>query len=469
MEKLLYVYRERLALWNAVSESGALLIGVIIAGVLGSSLGLIDSWNCMYVFAAGVTALVTLEYLGGFCPSSLAVSPWRTFLRLGHSVLIIAIAGSLLGGSLPPAEALFAFAAMTMLFAMVAMMIFAEELVFGIRERGRERPLPRLLQKRVLLVLGADPAQDHDAASADYAGYLHPFANVCGRFRIDLSRVGANENEFAALAGKAAEIVSEAQALKTSTVVIEDDCWSGPITQLALLLRYSGLKVVTKEALVQQQNGIVVLTAIDALLQADLRGISRHILIGKRMLDIVLSAVALLAFAPVILAVAVAVRIDSPGPVIYRQVRVGRNAKRFQVLKFRSMRVDAESDGKARWAAKDDQRITRFGRFIRKARLDELPQLLNVLSGDMSLVGPRPERPEFVDQLRKVIPAYELRHLVRPGLTGWAQINYPYGASVEDARHKLGFDLYYVRECGVGLDLFIIARTLHVMLSREGV
>jgi exopolysaccharide biosynthesis polyprenyl glycosylphosphotransferase len=281
--------------------------------------------------------------------------------------------------------------------------------------------------------------------------------------------VGANENEFAALAGKAAEIVSEAQALKTSTVVIEDDCWSGPITQLALLLRYSGLKVVTKEALVQQQNGIVVLTAIDALLQADLRGISRHILIGKRMLDIVLSAVALLAFAPVILAVAVAVRIDSPGPVIYRQVRVGRNAKRFQVLKFRSMRVDAESDGKARWAAKDDQRITRFGRFIRKARLDELPQLLNVLSGDMSLVGPRPERPEFVDQLRKVIPAYELRHLVRPGLTGWAQINYPYGASVEDARHKLGFDLYYVRECGVGLDLFIIARTLHVMLSREGV
>jgi exopolysaccharide biosynthesis polyprenyl glycosylphosphotransferase len=469
VEKLFDVYRERLALWNALSESGALLVGVIIAGVIGSHLGLMESWNFPYLFAACLTLLVTLEYLGGFCSRRVKATPWRIFLRLSLSVLIIVIVGSFLGASLPPAEALLAFAGIAMLFAMIAIRIFSAEPVFGPEEHGRERPLPRLLQKRVLLVLGGEPAPDRTVPSEDDAGYLHPFAKVCGRIRIDPPQACSDKNEFAALAGQAAEIVTEAQALKTSMVVIVDDSWSARIVQLTLLLRYSGLNVVAKETLVQQQKGIVVLKADDANLQADLPGIARHTLIARRMLDIVLSGAALVALAPVMLAVAVAVRIDSPGPVIYRQVRVGWNAKPFQVLKFRSMRTDAEADGRARWASKDDQRITRSGRFIRKMRLDELPQLLNVLRGDMSLVGPRPERPEFVEQLRHVIPAYELRHLVRPGLTGWAQINYPYGASVEDAREKLGFDLYYVRECGIGLDLFIIARTLHVLLSREGV
>jgi exopolysaccharide biosynthesis polyprenyl glycosylphosphotransferase len=468
MEKLFDVYRERLALWNALSEAGALLVGVIIAGVIGSYFGL--SWNFMYLFAACLTALVTLEYFGGFCSKSVAASPWRIFVRLILSVLLIAIAGSFLGASLPPAEALFAFAALAMLFAMIALMIFFDEPSFGPREHGRRRLLPRLLQTRALLVFLGDSAADRkEVPSQDDPGYLHPFARVCGKIRIDLSQACSDENGFAALAGQAAEVVSEAQALKTSTVVVVDDSWSARTAQLALLLRYSGLNVLTRETLVQQQKGIVVLKAVDAVLQADLPGISRHTLITKRILDIVLSGAALVAFAPVMLAVAVAVRIDSAGPVIYRQVRVGWHAKPFQVLKFRSMQTDAEADGKAQWASKDDQRITRSGRLIRKMRLDELPQLLNVLRGDMSLVGPRPERPEFVGQLRHIIPAYELRHLVRPGLTGWAQINHPYGASVDDAREKLGFDLYYVRECGIGLDLFIIARTLRVLLSREGV
>jgi exopolysaccharide biosynthesis polyprenyl glycosylphosphotransferase len=467
VEKLFDVYQERLALWNALSEAGALLVGVIIAGIIGSYLGL--SWNFMYLFAACLTALVALEYLGGFCSRRLAASPRRIFLRLSLSVLLIAIAGSFLGASLPPTEALLGFAAISMLFAMLAVMIFSDEPFFGSQEHGRERPLPRLLQKRVLLVLGGDTAPDRKVPSENDAGYLHPFAKVCGKIRIDLTQACFDENEFAALAGQAAEIVSEAHALKTSMVVIVDDSWSVRTVQLALLLRYSGLNVVTKETLVQQQRGIVVLKAADAVLRAELPGIRRNTLIARRTLDVVLSGAALIAFAPVMLAVAVAIRIDSPGPVIYRQVRVGWNGKPFQVLKFRSMRTDAEADGKARWASKGDERITRSGHFIRRMRLDELPQLLNVLRGDMSLVGPRPERPEFVEQLRHVIPAYELRHLVRPGLTGWAQINYPYGASVEDAREKLGFDLYYVRECGIGLDLFIILRTLRVLLNREGV
>jgi lipopolysaccharide/colanic/teichoic acid biosynthesis glycosyltransferase len=168
------------------------------------------------------------------------------------------------------------------------------------------------------------------------------------------------------------------------------------------------------------------------------------------------------------LAVALAIRIDSRGAVIYRQSRVGLGGKRFDVLKFRSMCVDAEARSGAQWAAENDPRVTRVGRWIRKFRLDELPQFVNVIRGDMSFVGPRPERPVFVDQLREQISYYDERHSVRPGLTGWAQVQYPYGSSIEDAFRKLEYDLFYLKNMSVLFDLMIILQTVRVVWSGNG-
>ncbi len=180
---------------------------------------------------------------------------------------------------------------------------------------------------------------------------------------------------------------------------------------------------------------------------------------AKRAFDIAFALCLGSAALPVLLLTAVAVRLESRGPVIYRQKRVGLHEKEFTVYKVRSMRVDAEKNG-AVWAAKNDPRVTRVGAFIRKTRIDELPQLWNVLKGEMSVVGPRPERPEFVRDLVKVIPFYERRHLTPPGLTGWAQLCYHYGASVEDAKRKLQFDLYYLKHLSLQFDLKIILKTL---------
>lgn len=171
---------------------------------------------------------------------------------------------------------------------------------------------------------------------------------------------------------------------------------------------------------------------------------------------------------PVMLVAALMVRLDSPGPVFYRQQRAGLNGRPFMLIKFRSMVVDAEACGTARWAQRRDTRITRVGAVIRPLRIDELPQLLNVLRGEMSLIGPRPERPVFVEQLAEVIPHYLERSVVKPGITGWAQVNFPYGASVEDAREKLAYDLYYVKNRGLVLDVLILLSTVRVVLFREG-
>jgi len=187
----------------------------------------------------------------------------------------------------------------------------------------------------------------------------------------------------------------------------------------------------------------------------------------KRAVDIVLAGVGLVLAAPLIVVTAFLVKIGSPGPVLYRQERVGENGRIFELYKFRSMRADAE-DGTPIWAKENDDRVTGVGRFIRLTRLDEMPQLWNVLRGDMSFVGPRPERPYFVDQLAAVIPFYMERHTVKPGVTGWAQVKYRYGASIEDAMEKLRYDLYYVKHLSIVFDLTIVIDTVKVILSGKG-
>lgn len=187
----------------------------------------------------------------------------------------------------------------------------------------------------------------------------------------------------------------------------------------------------------------------------------------KRVFDIVASSILLILTAPIIALFAIIVKLDSKGPAFFRQKRVGLYGETFYLIKLRSMRTDAEKDG-AKWAAKNDERITRVGRFIRKVRIDELPQTWSVLKGQMSFVGPRPEVPQFVDDLQEQIPFYGERHMVKPGITGWAQINYPYGASIEDSRKKLEYDLYYAKNYTPFLDLVILLQTVRVILWPEG-
>ncbi|MCF2624583.1 exopolysaccharide biosynthesis polyprenyl glycosylphosphotransferase [Fusobacterium perfoetens] len=187
----------------------------------------------------------------------------------------------------------------------------------------------------------------------------------------------------------------------------------------------------------------------------------------KRIFDISMAVVIGILTSPIMLIAALIVKLESPGPVIYSQARVGEHNVEFNVHKFRSMRNDAEKDG-AKWAVKNDPRVTKFGNFMRKTRIDELPQLLNVLKGEMSFIGPRPERMVFIKDLEKVIPYYNLRHLVKPGLTGWAQVMYPYGASVEDAERKLEYDLYYIKHHSISLDIAIMFMTLKTVVFGKG-
>jgi exopolysaccharide biosynthesis polyprenyl glycosylphosphotransferase len=243
-----------------------------------------------------------------------------------------------------------------------------------------------------------------------------------------------------------------------------------PAVDALLDCKLRGMRVLSGAAFHENYLGRIdleALTANDLLLGRDCASGTMSALL-KRLCDIVAGTFLLILFLPLMAMTALAVKIDSPGPVFYRQLRAGRFDTTFTLFKFRSMTADAEAGGNPRWAQRQDPRITRVGRFIRTTRIDELPQLANVIRGEMSLVGPRPERPHFVRQLVRAIPFYRQRAYVKPGLTGWAQINFPYGASVEDAREKLAYDLYYVKNRTLMLDMIILISTIRVVLFREG-
>jgi exopolysaccharide biosynthesis polyprenyl glycosylphosphotransferase len=188
----------------------------------------------------------------------------------------------------------------------------------------------------------------------------------------------------------------------------------------------------------------------------------------KRIADLIVASVLILFTLPLMAIVAIAIKCESRGPIFYRQERVGLRGARFVVMKFRSMVENAEADGRPIWAAQRDARVTGVGNIIRRFRIDELPQLFNVLKGEMSMIGPRPERPYFVEQLNGLIPGFDHRHEVKPGITGWAQVNHPYGASVEDARNKLAYDLHYIKTRSLSLDLRILLATVRVVIFQEG-
>jgi sugar transferase (PEP-CTERM system associated) len=266
-----------------------------------------------------------------------------------------------------------------------------------------------------------------------------------------------------------AEILDVVEQMRVDEVVVAMDDQRGmPIDKL-LRCKTSGLRVRDDVMFLEEEVGYIDTTVVTPGWFVFRQGFSRSdvFLFVKRAFDIVVSILFLVFTLPITLITALVIRCESRGPIFYRQERVGLNGKSFTLVKFRSMRTDAEKDG-PQWAAKQDSRITRVGNILRKSRIDEIPQVLNVLRGDMSFVGPRPERPVFVEELGQQLRFYHERHRVKPGITGWAQINYPYGASIEDAREKLSFDLYYVKNASVFLDMLILLQTVRVILFPSG-
>ena len=255
-------------------------------------------------------------------------------------------------------------------------------------------------------------------------------------------------------------------------IVIAPDERRGGLPMADLVTcKMRGIRISDPVHLYERERGYVDLKAVQPswLIYSDgFSGGKIYEKMLKRASDILISLLFILVSAPIMLLTALAVKVTSRGPVFYKQERVGQLGETFYLKKFRSMRVDAEADGTPQWAKKNDPRVTSIGQFIRLTRLDEMPQVFNVLLGDMSFVGPRPERPFFVEELAEEISFYNDRHCVKPGITGWAQLNYPYGASVEDARRKLEYDLYYIKNYSIFLDLLVVIQTVRVVLFPDG-
>ncbi len=265
-------------------------------------------------------------------------------------------------------------------------------------------------------------------------------------------------------------LLNHAHLLDISEIVVADR--KSPLPAAALLdCKAAGIRIIDSLDFGEQETGKVDLENLypARFIFSKNVGYSSWSMKAKRLLDLAIGGSALLLLSPILLLTAIAIRLDSPGGVFYRQTRVGLNGAPYEIIKFRSMRNDAEAGGTPQWAQENDSRVTRVGHFLRQTRIDELPQLINIFRGEMSLVGPRPERPFFVEQLEEKMPFYAERHRVKPGLTGWAQIKYRYGATEEDAREKLRYDLYYVKHFNVFLDLFIMMRTVRVVLWPDGV
>lgn len=281
----------------------------------------------------------------------------------------------------------------------------------------------------------------------------------------------ASEAPASPILGTPAQLEEIVRARKVHRIIValRDQRGRLPVREL-VRIRVQGVRVEDAPSTMAALTGRVWLDTVKPswFVFSDGFRRARLIVLCKRIFDIIFSLIGLVLSLPIMALVAAAIRLESRGPVVYKQSRVGLGGRCFNVLKFRSMRADAEAKSGAQWAQSDDPRITLVGRYIRKFRLDELPQFINVIRGDMSFVGPRPERPVFVDMLRKEISYYDERHSVRPGLTGWAQVQYPYGASIEDAFRKLEYDLFYLKNMSLSFDLAIIFQTIRTVCTGNG-
>jgi sugar transferase (PEP-CTERM system associated) len=404
------------------------------------------------VAATMLTAMIAVGVYGAEALRSLRFATARLLVAISLGIIALVVFDFLIGG-----ENLWRS---TLAFAMllsIGLLVLNRTVVGGI--------LGTAAFRRRVLVLGAGPRADR----------LRRLGERPESGFVIVSYVGMNEGEpvveEAIARGAIHNLTRFVENLGVSEVVLalEERRNSLPLNDL-LRIKTAGVHVNDFSSFVERETGRVDLDSVNPswLIFSDgfssLRAFSSA---AKRVFDVLASAVLLILTGPLILICAVLVRIDSRGPAFFRQARVGLYGQTFELIKLRSMRLDAEAEG-AQWAKQNDPRVTRIGRVLRKLRIDELPQAWSVLKGEMSFVGPRPERPEFVSDLEERLPFYAERHMVKPGITGWAQINYPYGASIEDSRQKLEYDLYYAKNYTPFLDLLILLQTLRVVLWHEG-
>ena len=291
---------------------------------------------------------------------------------------------------------------------------------------------------------------------------------IVGQISEDVAQIGESPSDIGPARGDLTRLVESERASRV-ILAMGDRRGKMPVEQL-LAMKSNGVMIQDGTEVYEAITGKVPIESLRLEWLLFSRGfrVSKALLICTRSICILVAVLGLLLCLPLIPLIAFAIWLTSPGPVFYRQPRVGRNGILFDCYKFRTMCPDAEADTGPTWAADSDPRITSVGKFLRRARLDEIPQLWNVLKGDMSLIGPRPERPEFVQWLDNEIPYYRLRHTVRPGITGWAQIRYRYGNSIEDVKEKLRYDLFYVKNMSPGLDLLILFHTVKIILLGRG-
>ena len=408
----------------------------------------------LLTFAAALSAaMVSVGAYGTEALQSLRFAVARLLVAISLGVILISVLAFLFPGStLWRANSLYAM-------AISAALLIAVRAILGTLLGGD-------VFRRRVLVMGAGPR----------AARIGELARRRGAGFVIVGHVGMNDGpevvDGAVNRGDIPNLAALVEELRASEVVLalEERRNALPLADL-LRVKTTGVHVNDLSSFFERETGRVDLDSVNPSWLIFSDGFSsgqRLSGVAKRLVDILVSLAMLILSAPIIALTALAVKLESPGPAFFRQRRVGLFGEPFDILKLRSMRQDAEVGGKAVWAQKDDPRVTRVGAFIRKVRIDELPQAWSVLRGDMSFVGPRPERPTFVLDLEARLPFYAERHMVKPGITGWAQVNYPYGASIEDARHKLEYDLYYAKNYTPFLDLLIILQTVRVVLWHDG-
>lgn len=387
-----------------------------------------------------------------------------TLTRLVLSMAAVSLALIVLYFVLPSLEMRRGVFALSVAIAFVLLLV--SRLVFSRLTGGRG------LQRRVLLLGSGSKARSvlADTLANDHFNRI----NVIGFVSPGRPDEAATSSVDDGLnLGGSESLLDLAFEHRVDDIVLATDDLRGCLSMNELMsCKLAGINVLRLDAFYEREMGRVMLEGLRPSWFVFTDQFHRSVMhrFSRRVLDLMAATLIFLLAWPLMLLVALAIWLESGGRggVLYRQERVGEGDSIFTLYKFRSMRTDAESDGVARWASADDDRVTRVGRIIRKLRLDELPQLYNVFRGDMSMIGPRPERPEIVEQLKRQIPYYGLRHSVAPGLTGWAQLRYPYGASVRDAVEKLRYDLYYIKEQGLLFDLQVLLQTVEVVLFRRG-
>ena len=405
-------------------------------------------------FAASLElAMIAVGVYGADSLQSLRFATARLIVAVALGIILQSVVFFLLPG--------FAFWRSNLLYAM----IFAIFGLIGLRIL-LGKTLGSQAFKRRIVVLGAGHRAQRLKALAQVPGSA--FAVVGYVSMSEANRVIPEAISRDAIYNLADHVV----LLNASEVVLalEERRNALPLKDL-LRIKTTGVHVNEISTFLERETGRVDLDSVNPSWLIFSDGFSSGRMLSgvfKRVFDIVASLALITLTLPVMLVTAIAIKLESAGPVLYRQRRVGLYNVGFDIVKLRSMRQDAEVAGKAVWAEKDDPRITRIGRIIRKTRIDELPQAWSVLKGEMSFVGPRPERPQFVDDLEQQLPYYAERHMVKPGITGWAQINYPYGASIEDARQKLEYDLFYAKNYSPFLDVLILLQTVRVVLFPAG-